>query len=76
MPLLPRLKKLEKEINDKLKDLGLPVYFRIDHYDSKTGALEHTVGYYDLVAKEVPLKVWEVIRKHYESWKKEFSKEF
>ena len=70
------LKKLQKEINDELKDLELPAYVRIDKYNPETGALEHTVGYYDIVAKEEHDKVWEVIRKHYEIWNKELSKEF
>jgi len=68
--LSPSLKELERRIKAELKDLELSVYFKIDSYDSKTGALLHTIGYRDVIPNEDALKINEVIRRHFVSWRK------
>jgi hypothetical protein len=72
MPLTHRLKELEKEITDELKSQKIPVYFEIVGFDAKTRALEHKIGFYNLVSKDVALKVNKIISKHYDNWLKKY----
>lgn len=70
MPLSPSLKKLEKKINDELKDLGLKS-IRIDDFDSRTRALEWTNPYNGNMKNEYKdkfNKVVEIVLKHYNDW--------
>lgn len=70
MPLSPSLKKLEKKINDELKDLGLKS-IRIDCFDSKTRALEWANPYNGNMKNEYKdefNKVVEVVLKYYNDW--------
>jgi len=70
LPLSPSVKKLEKEINDELKGLGLKS-IRIDGFDSKERALEYCNPYNGNVKNECKdkfNKVQEVVLKHYNDW--------
>ena len=76
MPLAPKLKQLENEINDELKRLNLPAHVTIDGYDPEKKTLKHTVNFLEVVAKDASLKIWEVIQKHFESYMGLVSLEF
>jgi len=73
LPLPRSLKELEKKIQNELKQLGI-ISFRIDNYNNKTGAIEHTIGYSKQLSNETMLKVSNVIRKHFSTWKKDLVK--
>jgi len=76
LPLAPKLKQLENEINDELKRLNLPAHVTIDGYDPERKTLKHTIKYFEVVAKDASLKIWEVIQKHFESYMGLVSLEF
>ena len=76
MPLTPKLKQLENEINGELKRLNLPAYVTIDGYDPERKTLKHTIKYFEVVAKDTSLKIWEVIQKYFESYMGLVSLEF
>jgi len=76
LPLTPKLKQLENKINGELKRLNLPAYVTIDGYDPERKTLKHTIKYFEVVAKDTSLKIWEVIQKYFESYMGLVSLEF
>jgi hypothetical protein len=67
------VKRKEKEIIEELKKEGFRVFLKINNVDSETGAWEHDVKFYEVPSKEDTDKVWSIIRRHYEEWKKSTS---
>lgn len=71
MSLSQSEKEREREIKKELEKLGLRVYFKLDKINHEYNAWEHTVGFFEVLPQDKYNKVWEVINKHYQNWRKE-----
>ena len=77
LSLLQTAKKKEQLIIDELEKHSIRIYFTINKIVVvKTGEItwEHNIEYFEILPKEKSDKVYEVIRKYYDEWKKEMDK--
>jgi hypothetical protein len=71
----PALEKLDKEINDELKSVGLPFLFKIKGLGPRPGVFLYDTSYYGEVSEaekpKIKQKADAIIKKHFEKWRTE-----